>query len=59
MWNVADDYENFNKYFKDYDEIVDGLVNAGKWSFFKPKQEIKNLLFSDSGHMFVMRKAQE
>ena len=59
MWTVPEDYENLNEYLKDHDKIVKGLVDEGKWSFIKKKQEIKNIFFSDGGNIFVMRKAQE
>ena len=56
LWNVAQDYKNFNKFFESYDEILEDLVKQGKWKYHQKPKVVDNLLFSDSGHLFIMQK---
>ena len=56
IWNIADSYEGFNDFFKDYDSIVTDLVITNKWQFVQPVKKLENMLFEDSGYVYVMTK---
>ena len=56
IWNIADDYEGFNDFFKDYDRILNKLVAEMKWQYVQPVKKLDNMLFEDCGYVYVMKK---
>ena len=56
IWNIADGYEDFNEFFASYNLILNELVTNKKWQFVQPVKKINNMLFEDSGYVYVMRK---
>merc|ERR1712150_28602 len=56
IWNIADDYEGFNDFFKDYDRILNKLVSEMKWQYVQPVKKLDNMLFEDCGYVYVMKK---
>ena len=56
IWNIADGYEDFNEFFASYNLILNDLVATKKWQFVQPVKKIDNMLFEDSGYVYVMRK---
>jgi len=56
MWNVANNYKSFNKFFAEYDNIMEDLVKSGKWKEVCKPKLVENLLFSDAGYFFCMQK---
>ena len=56
MWNVANNYKSFNKFFAEYDNILEDLVKSGKWKFQNKPKLVENLLFTDAGYFFCMQK---
>ena len=55
-WNIAEGYDEFNEFFKTYDEIYQQLIKERKWEEIIPVKKIDNMLFEDAGYTFVMRK---
>ena len=56
IWNIADGYVGFNDFFTDYDSIMNKLVIEKKWQYVQPVKKLDNMLFEDSGYIYVMKK---
>ena len=56
-WNIADGYEGFNDFFKDYDTIINQLIKEKKWQYVQPVKKLENMLFEDSGYVYVLKKS--
>ena len=56
IWNIADGYEGFNDFFKDYESIITNLILEKKWQYVQPVKKLDNMLFEDSGYVYVMKK---
>jgi len=56
IWNIADGYEGFNDFFKSYDSIINKLIQEKKWQYVQPVKKLENMLFEDSGYVYVLKK---
>ena len=43
IWNIAEGYEEINKAFKKYDQIIDELRASKKWEYYKPRERFDSL----------------
>ncbi|XP_023328285.1 uncharacterized protein LOC111701299 isoform X2 [Eurytemora carolleeae] len=55
-WNIADGYEGFNEFFKDYDKIYNQLIQDGSWVEVEPVQRMEEMLMGDAGFTYIMKK---
>jgi hypothetical protein len=54
-WNIAEGYENFNEYFKSYNDIVSRHIEDGDWEQLE-KIKREDMLFKDAGFTYIMRR---
>lgn len=52
-WNIAEGYEDYDKDFANYDDIVTGLVRAGRWEHKVAARRHENLQFTDCGSAYL------
>ena len=53
IWNIADGFEDYGKDYAAYNETLDLLVRARRWTFHFPVRKLKKLVFTDCGSAYL------